>query len=91
MIKFLKQILIVCPIILTILLAINIYKYNNYKNTNQNHIDNTNNLELKINDNTNKIENLNDELTSLKEEEKDKIWEYERWIKWNKEMLEKIN
>ena len=37
-----------------------------------------------------KEENLNNELSSLKEEKKDKLWEYNRWIKWNQEMLEKI-
>lgn len=89
--KILKSILIVIPIILTILLGINIYKYITYKENNKTLIDNTNNFEFKINDNTIKEENLNNELSSLKEERKEKLWEYERWIKWNQEMLEKIN
>ena len=89
--KIIKSILIVCPIILTILLGINIYKYVSYKENNQTLIENTNNYESKTNENTIKKENLNNELSSLKEEKKDKLWEYERWIKWNKEMLEKIN
>jgi len=88
--KILKSILIVIPIILTILLGINIYKYITYKENNKTLIDNTNNFEFKINDNTIKEENLNNELSSLKEERKEKLWEYERWIKWNQEMLEKI-
>ena len=91
MIKYLKYILIIFPIILVILLGINIYKYNTYKNNNHAIIKNTNSYEEKIKDYTYKLESLNKELTSLKEEKKDKIWEYERWIKWNKEMLEKIN
>ena len=89
--KIIKSILIVCPIILTILLGINIYKYITYKENNKNLIENTNNYNSKTNENTIKTENLNIELSSLKEEKKDKLWEYERWIKWQKEIIEKIN
>jgi len=88
--KTLKYILISVPCVLTILLGINIYKYISYQNNNELTIENTNNYNEKISDNNNKLESLNDELTSLKEEKEDKIWEYERWIKWNKEMLELI-
>ena len=28
---------------------------------------------------------------NIKEEKKEKIWEHERWIKWNQEIKEKIN
>ena len=91
MIKFLKSILLVLPIILTILLGINIYKYYTYTEENNTIIENTNNTNNLINDNKNKIDSLNKELTSLKEEKKEEIWKYDRWIKWNKEIQEKIN
>ena len=91
MIKFLKSILLVLPIILTILLGINIYKYYTYQEENNIIIENTNNINNQINDNKNKIDSLNKELTSLKEEKKEEIWKYDRWIKWNKEIKEKIN
>ena len=90
MIKYLKTILIVCTIILTILLGINIYKHFSYQQENKNIIENTNNIKNKIIENTTKIENLNKELNSLKEEKKEELWKYNRWIKWNQEILEKI-
>lgn len=91
MIKKIKYILIICPIILTILLGVNIYKYNKANNNNQNIIEKNNNLELKIKENNTKKEELIKELAILKEDKKDKIWEYERWIKWNKEIIDMIN
>jgi uncharacterized protein YxeA len=90
MIKYLKTILIVCPIILTILLGINIYKYYSYQKDNNSIIKNTNNIKKQIIENTNKIDELNKELTSLKEEKKEELWKYNRWLKWNQEILEKI-
>lgn len=89
--KIIKYILIICPIILIIILGINIYKYITYKENIQTINKNTDNYILKINDNNIKKENLNNELNSLKEEKKDKLLKYERYIKWNKEILEKIN
>lgn len=88
--KTLKYILIGVPCVLIILLGINIYKYISYQNDNELIIESTNSYNNKINKNKNKLDNLNDELTSLKEEKEDKLWEYERWIKWKKEMLELI-
>ena len=90
MIKYLKTILIVCPIILTILLGINIYKYYSYQKDNNNIIENTNNIKNQILENTTKIENLNKELTDLSEEKKEELWKYNRWLKWNQEIQEKI-
>lgn len=89
--KYIKYILIGCPIILTILLGINIYKYTSYKINNEEIIKSTNNYNQKITENNKKQQQLNKELTDLKKEKEDKIWEYERWIKWNEEMLKKIN
>lgn len=91
MMKFIKILLIVCPLILLVLLGQNIYTYLFYKNNNQEIIENTNNYEAKIKDNTIKNNNLNNELNTLKEENSEKIWDYERWIKWKSEILEKIN
>lgn len=91
MIKSLKYSLIGIPFILTILLGVNIYKYYSYKNNNQKVINITNNYSEKINENHNKQDELNKELTTLKDEKKDKIWEYERWVKWNQKILELIN
>lgn len=91
MIKYLKYILIVCPIILSILLVVNIYKYTNNKIKNNSLLENTKNYELKITENNTKQEQLEKELTLLKEEKEDKIWELNRWIKWNKEIKEKMN
>lgn len=90
MMKYLKYTLICVPCVLTILLGVNIYKYFSYQNNNEIIIENTNNYSKQINEYNNKKEELNQELTTLKEENKDKIWEYERWVKWNQEMLEKI-
>ena len=89
--KYLKHILIICPIILSLLLAVNIYKYTVYNNKYNNIIDSTNNYDNQINDNNSKKEQLNNELSSLKEEKKAKIEEYDRWVKWKKEIEEKIS
>ena len=89
--KYLKYILIICPIILSLLLGINIYKYIISKQEYKNIIETTNNYENKIKDNNSKKENLNNELSSLKEEKKSKIEEYEKWVKWTKDINEKIN
>lgn len=91
MIKVVKFSLIICSFILTALLVVNIIKYNNNLKNNNNLIDTTNNYQNKIKDNNTKKEQLETELISLKEEKKDKIWEYDRWIKWNQEIKEKIN
>lgn len=91
MIKIIKILLIVCSMILFVFLSKNIHTYLFYKDNNEVIIKNTNNYEQKINDNIIKINNLNNELNALKEQNSEKIWNYERWIKWNNEILEKIN
>jgi len=91
MIKKLNYILIICPIILSILLIINIIKYNNYQTKNQNIINSNNNYQEKITKDNQKKEQLTNKINNLKEEKKDKIWEYDRWIKWNQEIISKIN
>ena len=89
--KKLNFLLIIFPIILTILLGINIYKYLDSKNKNEDIINNTQDYNLKIQENNNKLEELTNEINSLKEEKKDKLWEYERWLKWDQEIKAKIN
>lgn len=91
MIKVLKSILVVCPIILSILLGINIYKHFNLQNKFNNIINKTKDYELKIKDNFNKQKELNNELNPLKEKQKDKLWTLDRWEKWKKEIEEIIN
>lgn len=91
MIKIIKILLIVCSMILFVFLGKNIHTYLFYKDNNEVIIKNTNNYEQKINDNIIQINNLNNELNALKEQNSEKIWNYDRWIKWNNEILEKIN
>ena len=84
-----KKIILICiPCILTILLAINIYTHISYKNKSTHIIEETNNYNKQIQEQNNKITSLNNELTQIKEINKDKISNYERWIKWNKEIIE---
>jgi len=91
MIKKLKYLLIIIPIILSINLILNIYKYNNTLKQNQDIIKNNNSYQEKTNKYNKDKEQLIIELNNLKEEKKEKIWEHERWIKWNQEIKEKIN
>ena len=91
MIKKLKYLLIIIPIILSINLILNIYKYNNTLKQNQDIIKNNNSYQEKTNKYNKDKEQLIIELNNLKEEKKEKIWENERWIKWNQEIKEKIN
>lgn len=89
--KILKYIYIICPIILSITLIISVYKYYNKQTEYNNLTKETNNYNIQIKEIENQKEQFELSLTSLKEEQKDKIKEYERWIKWNKEIKEKIN
>lgn len=91
MIKKIKYLLIIFPIILSILLVVNICKYQNTKNNLNKLNTNISNYQEKIKVNNQKKEKLITELNNLKEEKKDKIWEYDRWIKWNQEIKEKIS
>lgn len=84
-----KKIILICiPCILTILLVINAYTYLSYKNKFTLIIEETNNYNKQMKEQNNKITNLSNELTKIKEINKDKISHYERWIKWNKEIIE---
>lgn len=84
-----KKIILICiPCILTILLVINAYTYLSYKNKFTLIIEKTNNYNEQMKEQNNKITNLSNELTKIKEINKDKISHYERWIKWNKEIIE---
>ena len=91
MIKKRNYLLFIIPIILSILLVINISIYNTNKNKNNKLITNINNYQEDIKKITNNKEELNNQLEILKEKNQDKIWEYDRWIKWNKEIKEKID
>ena len=91
MIKKRNYLLFIIPIILLILLVINISIYNTNKNKNNKLITNINNYQEDIKKITYNKEELNNQLEILKEKNQDKIWEYVRWIKWNKEIKEKID
>ena len=86
-----NYLLFIIPIILLILLVINISIYNTNKNKNNKLITNINNYQEDIKKITYNKEELNNQLEILKEKNQDKIWEYVRWIKWNKEIKEKID
>lgn len=89
--KIIKRILIIIPIILSGFLALNIYKYNTVSNKHK-EIDKNliNQQEKNKNSNTEK-EELITKSNKLKEEKKDKIKNYERWLKWEEEIKAKIN
>ena len=89
--KILKYIYIICPIILATTLIISIYKYYNKQNEYNNLEKETSNYNLQIKEIETKKEQFELTLSSLKEEKKEKIKEYERWIKWKEEIKEKIN
>ena len=88
--KYIKICLIIIPILLTILLGKNIYDYFENKKISQEKLESINNYDNKLNDDLTKYSNLNTELETLKEVNKEKIMEYERWIKWNNEIVEKM-
>ena len=85
------KIYIICPIILATTLIISIYKYYNKQNEYNNLEKETSNYNLQIKEIETKKEQFELTLSSLKEEKKEKIKEYERWIKWKEEIKEKIN
>lgn len=88
--KYIKICLIIIPILLTILLGKNIYDYFENKKISQEKLESINNYDNKLNSDLTKYSNLNTELETLKEVNKEKIMEYERWIKWNNEIVEKM-
>lgn len=89
--KYVRFCLVLCPIILVLLLILNINIYLKKEYNNKKIIESTNDYKNRINEVAIKQNNLNNELTSLKKENPNKVWDYERWTKWNKEILEKIN
>lgn len=91
MIKKLKYLLIIFPIILSIFLVINISKYQKNKDTLKTLNTNISTYQNKINQNKTKEEELNTDLNNLKEQNNDKIMEYNKWIQWNQEISSKIN
>jgi len=91
MIKKLKYLLLIFPIILSICLVINISKYQKTKNNLKNINTNISTYQNKTNESKQQKEKLLTELNNLKEQNKDKILEYDRWIKWNQEINSKIN
>lgn len=89
--KYVRFCLVLCPIILILFLILNINIYLKKEYNNQKIIKSTNDYKSKINEIVIKENNLNNELTSLKQEKSNKVYIYERWTKWNKEILDKIN
>ena len=89
--KILKKIYIICPIILALTLIISIYKYYNKQIEYNNLLKETSNYNLQIKEIETKKEQFELTLSSLKEQQQDKIKEYERWIKWKEEIDAKIN
>ena len=85
-----KKILIISLIVLTISLIINIgiFVTNTLKNNTL--INDINGIKNDIIKKENKKEELTNNLNKTKDEKKDKISEYDRWIKWTKEIEEKI-
>ena len=91
MIKKLKYLLTIFPIILSIFLVINISKYQKNKDTLKTLNTNISSYQNKINETKLKEEELNTEINNLKEQNNDKIIEYNKWIQWNQEISSKIN
>jgi len=85
-----KKISIISLIVLTISLIINIgiFVTNTLKNNTL--INDINSIKNDIIKNENKKEELTNNLNKTKDEKKDKILEYGKWIKWTKEIEEKI-
>lgn len=89
--KVVKYLLIIFPILLLIILVINISIYYVDLNNNKNIIKENNGYLESIKESTTKNNELLIEIDKLKKEKKDKIWEYDRWTRWNQEIKEKIN
>lgn len=89
--KIIKGILIIIPIVLSGFLALNINKYNNTTKENKTINKKIINKQEDVINSTNKKEELETKINELKEEKKDKINEYERWLKWEEEIKSKVN
>ncbi len=86
-----KYILITFPTILLIALTINLYQYQSNQIENREIQKEIDTYQTKRKEFDSKKLALTDEINKLKEEKKDELWEYNRWIKWNQEIQEKIN
>lgn len=86
-----KYILVAFPTILLIALVINLYQYQSNQIENREVQKKMDTYQTKRKEFDAKKLTLTDKITKLKEEKKDKLWEYDRWIKWKQEIEEKIN
>ena len=89
--KYIKFFLIIISILLTILLGKNIYDYLENKKINEEKLKIIANYDNKLNNSITNYNNLSAELETLKEVNKEKIMEYEKWLKWKNEIVEKMD
>ena len=89
--KYIKFFLIIISILLTILLGKNIYDYLENKKINEEKLKIIANYDNKLNNSITNYNNLSTELETLKEVNKEKMMEYEKWLKWKKEIVEKMD
>lgn len=89
--KIIKYLSIIIPIVLSLVLVVNILIYYTSFSNNEKIIKDTNTYKERTNENNKRNEELLTEINETKAEKEDKIWEYDRWIKWNQEIKEKIN
>lgn len=89
--KYIKIFLIIISILLTILLGKNIYDYLENKKINEEKLKIIANYDNKLNNSITNYNNLSAELETLKEVNKEKMMEYEKWLKWKNEIVEKMD
>ena len=89
--KYIKIFLIIISILLTILLGKNIYDYLKNKKINEEKLKIIANYDNKLNNSITNYNNLSAELETLKEVNKEKMMEYEKWLKWKNEIVEKMD
>ena len=77
--------------ILTISLGKNIYDYLENKKINEEKLKIIANYDNKLNNSITNYNNLSAELETLKEVNKEKMMEYEKWLKWKNEIVEKMD
>ena len=82
--------LLIVSFLLLILCGYNYSLYNSSKSKNQSVSGNIDKYKDDIVTKQNKKEELNKEYEELKEKNKEKITEYEKWQKWTKEIEEKM-
>jgi len=89
--KYIKFFLIIISILLAILLGKNIYDYLENKKINEEKLKIIANYDNKLNNSITNYNNLSAELETLKEVNKEKMMEYEKWLKWKNEIVEKMD